>query len=104
MSNKNLKKWKHVAHEAFDKLWNNSYLQFAYAHNPKAARVAAYRWLAYHLKLTPEECHISQFNITQCQQVVDLCINADLKTIFPRAYFKTKPDSYLKKIRAYKNQ
>jgi hypothetical protein len=48
------------AHEAFDTFWKGMAMR----------RGDAYRWLAKMLDLPVEHCHIGQFTILQCEQVV----------------------------------
>lgn len=49
------------AHEAFDELWEEGWMQ----------RHAAYEWLAKELNIS--EAHMASMDKRQCQQVVELC-------------------------------
>ncbi|MEM6363320.1 MAG: viroplasmin family protein [Planctomycetota bacterium] len=50
------------AHEAFDSLWKDGHM----------SRTKAYAWLAKNLGISRRECHIGQFDETQCESVVEL--------------------------------
>ena len=50
------------AHSWFDRLWKTGIM----------GRKAAYRWLRKKLKMTSQECHISNFDREMCEQVVQL--------------------------------
>jgi len=65
-ADKETKRWRIVAHEAFDRLWEPA---------GPSARAAAYRWLSRSMALTEAECHIGRFSIEQCKQVIELAID-----------------------------
>lgn len=50
------------AHEVFDELWKSGLM----------SRKAAYAWLARAMELPPGRAHIAQFNVEQCERVVEL--------------------------------
>lgn len=51
------------AHDAFDPLWQSG----------EMSRNAAYRWLAQELGIERDDCHMSLFNKTMCEKVIDIC-------------------------------
>lgn len=55
-----------LAHDAFDPLWRDRKI---------FKRGKAYTWLAKQMQLTVDKCHISQFNIEQCNEVISICTN-----------------------------
>lgn len=60
-----------MAHRFFDVLW-----LYKYYYSGKSIRywrTRQYKWLARKMNISIDQCHISQFNKTQCKQVVDLC-------------------------------
>lgn len=57
-----LRRWKMVAHDWFDPLWQNGGF----------SRSGAYHWLAKNLGLTVDECHIGMFDVATCEKVVTL--------------------------------
>lgn len=59
-----------AAHAAFDKRWQRNRPSGLGTY---AARDLAYRWLAKKLDLSLQDCHIGQFDIPTCEQVVDVC-------------------------------
>lgn len=63
LANLALRRARQRAHEAFDPMWQSGAM----------TRKQAYRWLASRLGLTEEECHIGQFDVVRCAQVVATC-------------------------------
>lgn len=63
LADKELRRWKMAAHEAFDPLWKSG----------KMKRNQAYEWLAEQMGLSRQETHIGMFDISQCKQVVNIC-------------------------------
>lgn len=51
------------AHAVFDAL----------AHEKKWSKNDAYAWLAKELKMTREECHIANFGVDECAEVLRVC-------------------------------
>lgn len=68
-ADKETKKWRMDAHEAFDVLWKSG----------KMKRKEAYKWLQETMKMSVEEAQIGNFTIQQCKQVVAKAIEASLK-------------------------
>ena len=62
VANKELRKLKHQAHEAFDPIWKDNYLP----------RKAAYEILSIAFGLPPEQTHIGMFNEDMCSNVISL--------------------------------
>lgn len=62
VANKELRQLKHQAHEAFDPLWKNGYLQ----------RTAAYEVLSAAFALPTEQTHIGMFDEDLCKKVIGL--------------------------------
>jgi hypothetical protein len=63
MADKRTRKLRGQAHTVFDPLWQSGAM----------TRSEAYCWLARHLGITREQCHISQFNVEQLTAVVEHC-------------------------------
>lgn len=67
------------AHSAFDPLWDNALRMYegGGVRGPKfllrVARSRAYAWLADHLSMTREECHIGKMDAFHCELVVRVC-------------------------------
>ena len=65
LANDELRKWRHKAHNEFDKLWKGK--------TRKMTRYNAYGWLSKQMNLRRDETHIALFEIEQCKQVIDIC-------------------------------
>lgn len=72
------------AHDAFDRLWKDAPLLYQIAETgeerkkveamlQRVARSRAYWWLRIQLGLKKDDCHIGNFDRTQCQHVVMIC-------------------------------
>lgn len=59
LANAELRKWKSIAHKAFDPLWRDGGMK----------RSQAYRELAEALNIEPEDCHIGMFSVEMCKGV-----------------------------------
>jgi hypothetical protein len=62
LANKELRKYRSLAHKAFDPLWKTKGM----------TRTAAYRWMSEQMSIPPQEAHIGMFNINQCKQIIEL--------------------------------
>ncbi|MCJ8601083.1 DUF3268 family zinc-finger domain-containing protein [Klebsiella pneumoniae] len=62
LADAHLRAAKQRAHKSFDPLWKSGGM----------SRHRAYQWLADHLGISMEACHIGMFNEEQCEQVVNL--------------------------------
>lgn len=60
--------WRSRAHAAFDPLWKKKGSGY---NNTK--RRDAYKWLSEELGIEWSDCHIGQFTVKQCQDVVRIC-------------------------------
>jgi len=60
LANAELRKYKILAHTAFDRIWIKK----------KTKRRAAYQWLANKMNITVERCHIGMFDVEQCKEVI----------------------------------
>ncbi len=60
MATAGLRNKRRLAHEAFDPLWRSK----------KISRSKAYKRLAHEMGIPRAECHISWFEVEQCDQVV----------------------------------
>ena len=69
LANSKLRYWKRQAHKAFDPIWQSG----------DKKRSQAYRWMAREMKLDRDEAHIGLFDIDQCKQVIDICLQKELK-------------------------
>jgi hypothetical protein len=63
LANAELRHMRNRAHEAFDPIWDSGQL----------ARTQAYHWLANRMGMRKEDVRIGQFNLAQCQRVIDEC-------------------------------
>ena len=61
LANKELRFWKKEAHKYFDVIWKEKHEK----------RSQVYSYLAEHLKLPAEYCHIGMFSVDTCKKVVD---------------------------------
>lgn len=61
LANGELRRWRRLAHSAFDAKWANG------------SRSQCYAWLAKAMDIPPDKCHIGMFDIAQCQKVIELC-------------------------------
>lgn len=89
LANKELRKAKKLAHHYFDQLWhrkigkiiiskvnNNEDVIISKKEKSKIRRKArneAYNWLSQKMELPSEYTHIGMFNITRCEEVIELC-------------------------------
>ena len=58
-----LRKWKKIAHDAFDQLWIDGLM----------SRSAAYVWLAEAMGKSIVETHIGMFRLNECEAATELC-------------------------------
>jgi len=65
MADRETRKLRTKAHNAFDPLWRNGYM----------TRSRAYNWLASTLGIHSNECHISWLSKEQLKQVAEFCSN-----------------------------
>ena len=63
LANSELRKARQSAHAAFDPMWRGKSMK----------RKASYEWLAGHLDISVDECHIGSFGIARCRLVVAIC-------------------------------
>jgi hypothetical protein len=68
LADRELRRLRHAAHEAFDPIWRHRMLPSG----PAAASVRheAYGWLAGQLNLPAEQCHIGRLTREQCREVI----------------------------------
>jgi len=62
LANAELRSAKQAAHAAFDPIWKSGFL----------SRRAAYTWLADVLGIPFDQCHIGEFDLQRCRQVVGI--------------------------------
>lgn len=70
LANAELREWKKLAHEAFDKIWKYKL----------KSRPGAYKWLSGQLGILPKYTHIGMFDVDQCKMVVEAC-RTELKQV-----------------------
>jgi hypothetical protein len=63
LADKELRKWRSLAHRKFDLLWKSGVF---------ANRHAAYKWLSKAMRLPLEKTHVAMFDIRQCQRAITL--------------------------------
>lgn len=74
LANKELRKYKKIAHHHFDKIWRKK----AYLGEDKyKARRNTYKWLSEQLNIPKEYTHIGMFNIELCKQTIQICKNGN---------------------------
>ena len=66
-ANKETRRFRIMAHGAFDKLWQPGPDQLF------SSRRSAYVWLQKVMGMTSEEAHIANFDIIQCRMVIEAC-------------------------------
>jgi len=70
-----LRQAKQSVHSAFDPLWQAAHDAYEGAVSDRVYRIArhrAYAWLAAHLGIARDECHVGMFDVTTCTRAVDL--------------------------------
>lgn len=70
LANAELREWRKKAHAAFDPAWRNATER---GQRKGSARRRAYLWLATQLGIPVDDCHIGQFDIDACKQVIGVC-------------------------------
>jgi hypothetical protein len=63
LADKELRKWRSLAHRKFDPLWQCGVF---------FSRQAAYKWLSKVMRLPLEKTHVAMFDKRQCQRVIVL--------------------------------
>jgi ssDNA-binding Zn-finger/Zn-ribbon topoisomerase 1 len=63
-ADKETKQWRMKAHDKFNSLFEGE--------NPLMSRDEAYDYLQYLMNLTAKQAHISNFDIAQCKELIDL--------------------------------
>ena len=71
LANAELREARKNAHAHFDPLW--AYKMKRDSLSTSQARKSAYRWLASKMGIDVDKCHIGEFNIEQCNQVINHC-------------------------------
>lgn len=71
LANAELRAARKKAHSYFDPLWRSKMQRNSFT--VAQARKPAYEWLAAQMGLSIEECHIGEFNIEQCNEVMRIC-------------------------------
>lgn len=69
LANAELRKFKSLAHRAFDPLWKKGGMK----------RSEAYKALATEMSIPKKECHIGMFDVEQCKRVIAICLSGNLK-------------------------
>jgi zinc-finger-containing domain len=65
LANKELRKWRSLAHRKFDPLWQSGVFP---------SRQIAYKWLSKAMRLPLEKTHVAMFDIRQCQRAIALVL------------------------------
>ena len=63
LANKELRRWRSLAHRKFDPLWQVGVF---------SSRQSAYKWLSKAMKLPLGRTHVAMFDIRQCQRAIAL--------------------------------
>ncbi len=61
LADRELRKWRSLAHRQFDPLWQSGIFK---------TRNAAYKWLSKAMKLPLRNTHVAMFDIRQCQRAI----------------------------------
>lgn len=75
VANRELRRWRQVAHKAFDPLWLEG----------SVSRSDAYSWLA--AKMGQDEVHIGESGLDDCKAIIDVCFTHSQLG----AHYNTKP-------------
>lgn len=71
LANAELRAARKKAHSYFDPLWR--YKMKRDSLTVSQARKSAYAWLANEMELSVDDCHIGEFDIQQCNTVMQIC-------------------------------
>lgn len=71
LSNSEQRKWKRMAHAAFDPLWKRKLAREKCSKSK--ARNAGYKWLAEQMQIPVKRCHIAMMSIDECKHVINIC-------------------------------
>lgn len=77
LANAELRKAKQAVHGAFDPLWKNVMSAYDDPGAPprvllRIGRTRAYQWLAHHLHIRFDDCHVGMFDLETCHRTVAL--------------------------------
>ena len=81
LANKELRRWRSLAHRKFDPLWQSGVF---------SSRQIAYKWLSKAMKLPLDKTHVAMFDIRQCQRAI-ACVEDFTRS---RRSNKTKVTTY----------
>lgn len=70
LAKSDLRQKRVLAHSLFDKIWARDIEKGL---SKSAARKQAYKWLADSMDMPVDKCHIGDFDIARCNQVMVLC-------------------------------
>lgn len=81
LANEELREWKKKAHRTFDPIAKGGLIKkiFPKYLSSTSVREKAYMWLAEHMGIKREYCHIGMFDVEECKQVISICEMALLK-------------------------
>ncbi len=71
LANAELRAAKMAAHAAFDPLWRAKMARDGCSKSH--ARKSGYRWLSQQLGIPYKKTHIGQFDLDECQRVIEVC-------------------------------
>lgn len=71
LANARLRQCRMMAHAAFDPMWEAKMRRDGVT--KRAARKAGYQWLAAHLGIKADDCHIALLDEALCLRVVEVC-------------------------------
>ncbi len=69
-ANRELREMRQAVHAAFDPIWKMR----RWRTGDKHSRSRGYTWLAEQMEIPKAECHISFFDLEQCQQALEICM------------------------------
>lgn len=95
LADSELRQAKRDAHLQFDRLWKD--WAFAYpdlgrcnARLKRLMRARAYAWATDAMNIPADKCHIGQFNVEQCNQLIDLINDNHMTSAKVRALYSQK--------------
>lgn len=71
LANEETRHARRMAHERFDPIWQ---ARTAKNKSKNKTRGEAYAWLAEHLGIPADDCHIALFDLKTCVRVVEICV------------------------------
>ena len=71
LANAETRQARKMAHKRFDPIWQS---RLNKGKSKNKVRSKAYRWLAGHLGIPQDDCHIAMFDLVTCVKVIQICV------------------------------